>query len=1038
MSFKSEADFETALIDVLKQKGWERAVLHAPSEQDLLDNWARILFDNNRGADRLNDVPLTAGEMQQIIEQIRTLKTPFRLNGFINGKTVSIKRDNPLDALHLGKEVSLKIYDRHEIAAGQSRYQIARQPRFARPDALMRDRRGDVMLLINGMPVFHLELKRSGVPVSQACNQIRKYAEGGLFGGLFALVQIFVAMTPEETLYFANPGGHFNPDYYFHWADVNNEPLNDWRRIAADFLSIPMAHQLIGFYMVADDSDGVLKVMRSYQYYAAHAITDRVAKLNWKQQAEQRGGYIWHTTGSGKTMTSFKAAQLIANAKDADKVVFLMDRIELGTQSLAEYRHFADEGEAVQATESARVLLEKLKSADPANTLLVTSIQKMSNIGKEGQMQAADVAAIAAKRLVIIVDECHRSTFGEMLRDIKDTFPGAVFFGFTGTPVFDENQRKHNTTVDVFGDELHRYSIADGIRDRNVLGFDVYQVNTFKDKDLRRAVALEQARASDESQVWGHAEKEKVFRHFMDAKKVPMAGFADAGGQYHKGIEDYAPGGQWQTPEHCHMVLQDVLGNFGTLSQGGRFHAIFATSSIAEAIGYYRLFKAQAPGMAITALFDPNEGNEATSAFKEQALAEIMGDYNARYGKNFDIGRHASFKKDVADRLAHKGNYKRVQAQPDERLDLLIVVDQMLTGYDSRWVNTLYLDKLIRYEHLIQAFSRTNRLFGHEKPFGVIRYYRKPHTMHSHVQKAVQLYSGNRPVALFVDKLPRNVARMNALFADMQRLFADAGVQGFAQLPPDAAACARFAKLFNQFSAVLQAARVQGFDWAQRSYGQGKEKTAMQCDEQTWLVLLLRYQELGQGGDGTGDGASADVPFDLQGHLSELNTDRIDHDYLNSRFEKYLKALGEPGNSEAARQALDALHQAFPSLNAQQQKYANVLLRDIQRGDLQVEPGKTFKDYIAQYQSQARDSAVREFAQRFGLDEALLRRLLSLGLCERNLDEFGRFDQLKQSANKARAKAFFEAQEGKPVPPPLVHVKLDKALRAFLLADAPR
>lgn len=247
MSFQSEAAFETALIEALKQKGWEHEVLHHPSEQDLLDNWARILFENNRGADRLNDVPLTDTEMQQIVEQIRTLKTPFKLNGFINGKTVSIRRDNPQDALHLGKEVSLKIYDRYEISAGQSRYQIARQPRFARPDALMRDRRGDVMLLINGMPVFHLELKRSGVPIKQACNQIRKYSENGLFAGLFALVQIFVAMTPEETLYFANSDKGFNEDYFFNWADVNNEPVKSWRRIAADFLSIPMAHQLIGF-----------------------------------------------------------------------------------------------------------------------------------------------------------------------------------------------------------------------------------------------------------------------------------------------------------------------------------------------------------------------------------------------------------------------------------------------------------------------------------------------------------------------------------------------------------------------------------------------------------------------------------------------------------------------------------------------------------------------------------------------------------------------------------------------------------------------
>lgn len=461
MTFQKESDFEEALIKILTTKGWESTILKYPTEQDLIRNWANILFDNNRGIDRLGDYPLTDGEMQQIVEQIRELRTPLKLNGFINGKTVSVKRDNPDDKAHFGKEVSLKIYDRMEIAAGQSRYQIVQQPIFPGKSKLLNDRRGDLMLLINGMPVFHLELKRSGVPVSQAYNQIEKYAHEGVFTGLFSLVQIFVAMNPEETVYFANPGpdGKFNTDYYFHWADFNNEPINDWKEIASKLLSIPMAHQLIGFYTVADDADGVLKVMRSYQYYAASAISDVVSKTKW-DSGKQRGGYIWHTTGSGKTMTSFKSAQLIANSNDADKVVFLTDRIELGTQSLKEYRAFADENETVQATDNTYELITKLKSIATADTLIVTSIQKMSNIrDEEGGKNARDIELIGKKRLVFIVDEAHRSTFGDMLAIIKETFPRAIFFGFTGTPVFEENAKKNNAQTDVFGNELHRYSI---------------------------------------------------------------------------------------------------------------------------------------------------------------------------------------------------------------------------------------------------------------------------------------------------------------------------------------------------------------------------------------------------------------------------------------------------------------------------------------------------------------------------------------------------------------------------------------------------
>ena len=542
-------------------------------------------------------------------------------------------------------------------------------------------------------------------------------------------------MNPEEALYFANPGpeGTFNADYYFHWADFANEPVNEWDRFTRDLLSIPMAHQLIGFYTVADGSDGVLKVMRSYQYQAANAISDKVARSRWEAETSgehQRGGFIWHTTGSGKTMTSFKSAQLIAASHDADKVVFLMDRIELGTQSLKEYRGFAEESEDVQETETTSVLAAKLKSVNPVDTLIVTSIQKMSNIGKEGEygLNTADLAKMRSRRIVFIVDECHRSTFGDMLLTIKATFPQAMFFGFTGTPIHEENQKKQSTTATVFGNELHRYSIADGIRDRNVLGFDPYKVAAYKDNDLRKVIALEQARASSEEEVHADPTKEKIFYKYMN---MPMAGHTDATGKRCKGIEDYIPHTQYQTPEHQNKVVEDILENWSTLSHGNKFHAIFATSSIPEAIEYYRLFKLANTKLKIAALFDPNIDNDnAVKALdKEAGLKEIIEDYNDRYGQNFSIPGFHAMKKDIASRLAHKTPYERIEREPEKRIDLLIVVDQMLTGFDSKWVNTLYLDKLLQYENIIQAFSRTNRLFGVDKPFGTIRYYRYPHTM---------------------------------------------------------------------------------------------------------------------------------------------------------------------------------------------------------------------------------------------------------------------------------------------------------------------
>lgn len=1049
MTFTSEAAFEIALINELKNKGWEDQVLKNPTEADLLQNWADILFQNNRDIDRLNDVPLTDSEMQQIVEQIRELKTPLKLNGFINGKTVSITRDNPNDPLHFGKEISLKIYDRHEIAAGQSRYQIVQQPKFAKTSKILNDRRGDVLLLINGMPLIHIELKRSGVPVSHAYNQIEKYSVEGVFSGLFSLVQVFVAMEPSEMVYFANPGidGKFNKDFYFHWADFNNQPLNDWKSIASVFLSIPMAHQLIGFYTVADHSDGVLKVMRSYQYFAANAISDKVSKTNWADR-DRLGGYVWHTTGSGKTMTSFKSAQLIAHSKDADKVIFLMDRIELGVQSLHEYQGFAGDGETVQATENTGVLISKLKSTDPANTLIVSSIQKMNNISSEANedgvsLQSHDIALINQQRIVFIVDEAHRSTFGDMLINIKKTFPSAIFFGFTGTPIQDENQKNLNTTATVFGNELHRYTIADGIRDKNVLGFDPYKVMTYKDKDLRRAVALEKAKAKTETEALADPKKKAVFNRYM--RDIEMAGHKEANGDYVKGIEDELPKSQYTQAAHQQEVVKDIVANWTSLSQNSKFHAIFATSSIQEAIEYYRHLKIAAPTLKISALFDPNinEGSDYTdAAFKQAGLIEIMTDYNARYGQDFDLGNHAKFKKDLAARLAHKKPYLRLEKNPEQQLDLLIVVDQMLTGFDSKWLNTLYLDKVLRYENIIQAFSRTNRLYlEHEKPFGTIRYYRMPHTMERNIAEAIKLYSGDKAIGLFVDKLPSNLKKINAFYDDIAELFQNAGVANFEKLPADKSVCGQFAKLFAQLNQHLEAAKVQGFTWEVLSYPSAEHPTeiTLNLDENTYLALALRYKELSSGSGG-GGGGTIDVPYDISGHLTEIDTGKIDADFMNSRFEKYLKTIQLKGVGAAdIQKTMDELHKSFATLTQEEQKFANIFLNDVQRGEAKLEEGKTFRDYITEYLANAKNAQITELVNVLGTaaDIAVftdkLTRMMNAGITAANINEFGRLDTLKSYVDKAKAKAYFEEAEGASFSAFQINIKIDRLLQDFIM-----
>jgi type I restriction enzyme R subunit len=1029
MAFNDELLFEEDLIEGLCENGWEKEIIRNPNEEVLIKNWAKILFDNNRERDRLNHQPLTDSEMQQILEQINNLRTPLKLNGFINGKTVSIKRDNLNDPVHVGKEISLKIYDRMEIAAGKSRYQIVSQPKFKTP-GINNDRRGDLMLLINGMPVIHIELKKTGIPVIQGANQIEKYSREGVFKGLYSLVQIFVTMNPEETLYFANPGedNKFNSNYYFHWADFNNEPINNWKRIASSLLSIPMAHQLIGFYTVADNTDGLLKVLRSYQYYAAHAISDKVAKTDWSAK-NNLGGYIWHTTGSGKTMTSFKSAQLIASSKDSDKVIFLVDRIELGTQSLREYRSFASDSEEVQATEDTKSLVAKLKSTNPKDTLIVTSIQKMSNISDDSDgLKSNDIELMKSKRIVIVVDEAHRSTFGDMLYTIKTTFSRAIFFGFTGTPIHDENKRNESTTADVFGNELHRYTIADGIRDKNVLGFDPCKVLTFKDKDLRKVIALEKAKAKTEEEALSDETKSKKYYEYMNI--IPMAGYYDDRRRYIKGIEDHIPMSQYDTDDHRKIVADDIIENWLTLSHDKKFHAILATSSINEAIEYYHYFKHTESGLRVAGLFDPSIDNEGKSAFKEEGLVEILEDYNALYNQSFTMGKWGKYKKDVASRLAHKAPYINIDRHTEKQLDLLIVVNQMLTGFDSKWINTLYVDKLLQYEHIIQAFSRTNRLFGPDKPFGTVKYYRKSHTMEKNIEIAIKSYSGNRPTGLFVPKIKENVEKMNTRFIEIKNLFTNHEINDFKKLPDEVSAKAKFSKLFKQLNDYLEASKIQGFKWPDIDPVTKllNGDIEVKCTEIEFSALRRRYKELSSNGTST----SSDVPYEIATYITEIATGAIDTNYMNSNFVKYLRAL-DSGSEDDIKRTLDELHSSFATLSQEEQKYAEIFLHDIERGEIKIEENKTLRDYITDYQKKHEDKQISKLVNIFGLDESQLRKFMSIEVTEKSINEYGRFDDLKKTIDFSKARKYFESLEDSRLAPQKIHIMIETYLRNFII-----
>ena len=573
---------------------------------------------------------------------------------------------------------------------------------------------------------------------------------------------------------------------------------------------------------------------------------------------------------------------------------------------------------------------------------------------------------------------------------------------------------------------MHRYSIADGIRDENVLGFHPFHIRTFKDSDLRKAVALQEAKAANERDVFANDQKKKIYNQFMN--DVPMAGKYDENGKYQKGIEDYVPNVQYQTAEHINAVVDDMLENWQRLSQGKKYHAIFATSSIPEAVNYYRLIKAKNSGLKLTALFDPNILNDGQGSDKEEWIAEILDDYNAQFDTSFGYASYAKFKTDLSDRLSHINAYKRIKSE--EQLDLLIVVDQMLTGFDSKWLNTLYLDKILDYANLIQAFSRTNRLCNKtDKPFGLIRYYRKPHTMQRNIERAVKLYSGDRPMGLFVDNLDKVIDKMNVCFADIADIFKRAEVADFATNPDDATACAKFVKLFNQLNDHLQAARLLGFVWEKLSYDVVQEDDSvitatLNFDQETYDKLLARYKDLFKEEPSSG-GGSDEVPFDLRSHINEIETDKIDQDYMNARFEKWLKAIGDSEKTAA----LEELHHSFATLSKEDQKFAELFLHDVQSGDIQLDPSLALSDYIANYKQKDANDKVEKVISALGLNDDLLRTMLARKYTRENLD-LGRFNDLKASVDKEKAKVYFN--EKRMI---FLNKRIDEFLRAFITED---
>lgn len=713
---QSELRFEQEVVDYLTRIGgvkqWEYKAEIKTTEQ-LWNNFKKILEQNNQA--RL-DEPLSAIEFNQVKKIITNINTPYQAGQFLYGVNGVSEIEVDLDN---GKHVFLTVFDQAQVGGGNTVYQVVNQ--IQRPKVVdgKPNRRFDITLLINGLPIIQIELKKALHNATEALNQMEQYIAEKQFSGIFSTLQILIAMTPFDIRYMANTTlQNFNRAFAFNWQDEETaHPVRSWKLFADKVLSIPMAHDLSTRYMVLDGTKNKesIKVMRPYQVYATKRVLDKVRKFDFKYD-EGKLGYIWHTTGSGKTITSFKTAWLASRLSNVDKVIFLVDRIALTNQTADAYRAYDPiagfEGKTGVVSDTANIsdLHRKLTKKSDKN-IIVTSIQKMSRYVTRDSFQPL------TENVLFIVDEAHRST-GDgtknegMLESIRKALPNSAWVGYTGTPKFPE-------TREIFGDLLHAYTIKEAIADKNVLGFKV---------------------------------------EFKETIEAP----ADS---TEEDIDDNLRGSVYDhSPEHVELVVEDIFDNWKERSNNRKYNALFTVhvggnrASTPRAMEYFDKFMEEnnkrsiEDQIKVAISFSMDTSNSSHQLKTNENLHRAIQSYNRLFGTAFDMTTVKSYTEDLARRLnktADDGNY----------LDLVIVVDQLLTGFDAPELNTLYIDRTLKGGNLIQAYSRTNRIHDRDaKPQGNIVNYRWPVQNEYEMNKSFAIYSNRDSAAeqLSLDELKKD------------------------------------------------------------------------------------------------------------------------------------------------------------------------------------------------------------------------------------------------------------------------------------------
>lgn len=643
-TYESEKQLEENLIIHLVNNGWERVSLASDKE---------IILNFRKQIEKHNSINLSDKEFERLLNCVKG-KGIFSSAKNIRQKQV-IKSDKDIN-------IYIQLFDARDWCKNE--FQVSNQI----TQVAKYETRYDVTLLINGLPVVQIELKKRGIDFKEAFNQIQRYRRHA-FTGLFHYVQFFVVSNGVDTKYFANSDKEINFENTFFWSDNENNRISNLFDFTMYFLAKCHVAKMIARYMVIDETSNSLMIMKPYQVYAVEALIDRATETN-------NNAYVWHTTGSGKTLTSFKLCKLLKDEPNIIKVFFLVDRRDLDHQTIEQFNRF--EPNSVDLTDSTKQLVKYIK--DSSIGLIITTIQKMSNACNDSKY-ADIISKFQDKKVIFVIDECHRTQFGEMHKAIQKKFPKAQYFGFTGTPRFQENPSADGrTTADIFKKLLHTYLIKDAIRDGNVLGFNVDYVKTIKDK----------IDTLDNTKV-----------EAIDTDEAIMA------------------------PKRIEMIAEDVLKRWNYKTRNGNYNAIMTVKNIPMLIQYYKTFKKINKNLKIGAIYTFTPNGEDGGGNREE-LEDIINDYNIIFKTNFSTNTFANYAQDVSKKI--KTN----------QLNLLIVVNMFLTGFDACCLNTLFVDKKIQFHDLVQAFSRTNRIEKATKPFGNIVCYQ---TTNKTVDDAITLFS---------------------------------------------------------------------------------------------------------------------------------------------------------------------------------------------------------------------------------------------------------------------------------------------------------